>query len=83
MLRLCSMQSFYGVLEYWSIGVLEYWKDFQNPKEFLIRFYITPLFQYPYLSPGYCILDLVKVFIIPRSGLKRTVFYWKEGKSQS
>jgi hypothetical protein len=32
---------------------------------------------------GHWILCPVKVFIIPTFGLKRTVFYWQEGKAQS
>ena len=45
MLRLCSMQSFYGVLEYWSIG-----KTFKPQKnsssDFTSLHYLTtPLFQ--------------------------------------
>ena len=47
------------------------------------QYSILPVFQYSSLSPDYCVLALVKVFIIPVFRLKRTIFYWKEGKTQS
>jgi hypothetical protein len=41
----CNAQALINEELLWSVGVLEHWKDFQNPKEFHIRFTITPLLR--------------------------------------